>query len=148
MAIEDIVAQFNAKLNAAVGQAMENDVAAMVRVALSNAVETEVYDEYQPHMYKRRGPVDGGLQSQNKDVMVATYDPSTMTLEVQDMSRDDETGRLIAPVVESGEGYKFPWDGQKPRPFHEKAQEEVVQSGWFEGALISALRGAGFTVKD
>ena len=138
MAIEDIVAQFNAKLNAAVGQAMENDVAAMVRVALSNAVETEVYDEYQPHMYKRRGPVDGGLQSQNKDVMVATYDPATMTLEVQDMSRDDE----------SGEGYKFPWDGQKPRPFHEKAQEEVVQNGWFEGALISALRGAGFTVKD
>lgn len=148
MAIEDIVARFHAKLDAAIGQAMENDVATMVRVALSNAVETEVYDEYQPHMYKRRGQTDGGLQSQSKDVMVASYDPMTMTLEVQDMSRDDDTGRLIAPVVESGEGYRFPWDGQKPRPFHEKAQEEMMATGWFEGALVSALRGAGFTVKD
>lgn len=148
MAIEDIVARFNAKLDAAIGQAMENDVATMVRVALATAVQTEVYDAYQPHMYERRGPEDGGLQSQSKDVMVATYDPATMTLEVQDMSRDDDTGRLIAPVVESGEAYQYPWKGQKARPFHERAQEDVVESGWFEGALVSALRGAGFTVKD
>ena len=139
MAIEDFAAQFSAELDRAIQYAMENDVA--------SAVETEVYDAYDPHMYIRRGPMDGGLQDQSLDNMEATYDPQARTLEVQDMSRDEKTGRLVAPVVESGEGYRFPWDGQRPRPFHKRAQEIVVESGWFESALQAGLKAAGFDVK-
>ena len=147
MAIEDFAAQFSADLDRAIQYAMENDVASAVRVSLAEAVETEVYDAYDPHMYIRRGPMDGGLQDQSPDNMEATYDPQTRTLEVQDMSRDEKTGRLVAPVVESGEGYRFPWDGQRPRPFHKRAQEIVVESGWFESALQAGLKAAGFDVK-
>ena len=152
MAIEDIVARFNAKLDAAIGQAMENDVATMVRVALATAVQTEVYDAYQPHMYERRGPEDGGLQSQSKDVMVATYDPATMTLEVQDRSRDRDSGRLIAPVVESGKGYQWKksaiYKTKQARPFHQKAQELAIGTGLVREALAKSLTESGFKVKE
>lgn len=84
MAIEDFAAQFSAELDRAIQYAMENDVASAVRVSLAEAVETEVYDAYDPHMYIRRGPMDGGLQDQSPDNMEATYDPQTKTLEVQD----------------------------------------------------------------
>ena len=145
MAIEDIVARFNTELDAAIGRVMENDVATMVRVAMANAVETEVYDAYTPAAYWRRGDY-GGLIDQSPDNMVAQYDPTDMLLTVQNMNRDDETGRLVAPVVESGHGYKYHWKGQRPRPFHSVAQKNVVDDGWFEGALKSGLRTEGFKV--
>ena len=146
MAIVDIVARFNTELDAAIGRVMENDVAVIVRVAMANAVETEVYDAYTPVAYWRRGDY-GGLIDQSPENMVAEYDPENMLLTVQNMNRDDDTGRLVAPVVESGKGYQYRWSGQKPRPFHNVAQKNVVEDGWFEGALLSGLRTEGFNVE-
>lgn len=111
MAIEDFVRDFNRRLDDAIGRAMEGDVADAVRAAIVSAVESEVYSEKvykrsEDHPYIRRDDTGepGGLQDWN--VMEAKYDPSTMTLEVQDRSRDRDSGRLIAPVVESGKGYQ------------------------------------------
>ena len=112
MAIEDFVRDFNRRLDDAIGRAMEGDVADAVRAAIVSAVESEVYSEKvykrsEDHPYIRRDDTGepGGLQDWN--VMEAKYDPSTMTLEVQDRSRDRDSGRLIAPVVESGKGYQW-----------------------------------------
>lgn len=93
MAIEDFVRDFNRRLDDAIGRAMEGDVADAVRAAIVSAVESEVYSEKvykrsEDHPYIRRDDTGepGGLQDWN--VMEAKYDPSTMTLEVQDRSRD------------------------------------------------------------
>lgn len=130
MAIEDFVRDFNRRLDDAIGRAMEGDVADAVRAAIVSAVESEVYSEKvykrsEDHPYIRRDDTGepGGLQDWN--VMEAKYDPSTMTLEVQDRSRDRDSGRLIAPVVESGKGYQWKksaiYKTKQARPFHQKA---------------------------
>lgn len=132
MAIEDFVRDFNRRLDDAIGRAMEGDVADAVRTAIGSAVESEVYSERvykrsEDHPYVRRDETGepGGLQDRN--VMEANYDPSTMTLEVQDRSQDRDSGRLIAPVVESGQGYQWKksaiYKAKQARPFHQKAQE-------------------------
>lgn len=83
--------------------------------------------------------------------MESKYDPSTMTLEVQDMSRGDDTGRLIAPVVESGKGYQWKkstiYKTKQPRPFHKEAQSMVMREGIFSDALRYQLKRDGFDPK-
>ena len=91
-----------------------------------------------------------GLQDWN--VMEAKYDPSTMTLEVQDRSRDRDSGRLIAPVVESGKGYQWKksaiYKTKQARPFHQKAQELAIGTGLVRDALAKFLTESGFKVKE
>ena len=92
----------------------------------------------------------GGLQDWN--VMEAKYDPSTMTLEVQDRSRDRDSGRLIVPVVESGKGYQWKksaiYKTKQARPFHQKAQELAIGTGLVREALAKSLTESGFKVKE
>ena len=155
MAIEDFVRDFNRRLDDAIGKAMEGDVADAVRTAIVSAVESEVYSERvykrsEDHPYVRRDETGepGGLQDRN--VMEAKYDPSTMTLEVQDRSRD--SGRLIALVVESGQGYQWKksaiYKTKQARPFHQKAQELAIGTGLVRDALATSLTESGFKVKE
>ena len=154
MAIEDIVARFNAALDASIHNAMEGPVTDAAKAAIASAVQTEVYDAYErgDYMPYRRRDEDGrpgGLQ--DWDVMDARYDPSAMTLEVQDKSRDDESGRLIAPVVESGKGYQWKkskiYKTKQARPFHEEAQKILVRERLFSDAIRAQLTNDGFTVE-
>ena len=84
--------------------------------------------------------------------MEAKYDPSTMTLEVQDRSRDRDSGRLIAPVMESGKGYQWKksaiYKTKQARPFHQKAQELAIGTGLVRDALAKSLTESGFKVKE
>ncbi len=157
MAIEDFVRDFNRHLDDAIGKAMEGDVANAVRTAIGSAVESEVYSERvykrsEDHPYVRRDETGepGGLQDRN--VMEANYDPSTMTLEVQDRSQDRDSGRLIAPVVESGQGYQWKksaiYKAKQARPFHQKAQEIAIGTGLVRDALAKSLTESGFKVKE
>ena len=153
-AIEDFVRDFNRRLDDAIGRAMEGDVADAVRAAIASAVESEVYSEKvykrsEDHPYIRRDDTGepGGLQDWN--VMEAKYDPSTMTLEVQDRSRDRDSGRLI---VESGKGYQWKksaiYKTKQARPFHQKAQELAIGTGLVRDALAKSLTESGFKVKE
>lgn len=157
MAIEDFARDFNRRLDDAVGKAMEGYVADAVRAAIASAVESEVYSEKvykrsEDHPYVRRDETGkpGGLMDWN--VMEANYDPSTMTLEVQNRSRDDDTGRLIAPVVESGHDYQWKksaiYKTKQARPFHQKAQELAIGTGLVRKALAKSLTESGFKVKE
>lgn len=142
MSLASDLAVFTAKLNSAVQTAMEGVVADTAKAFLSDAVETEVYAVYEPTMYVRQRDY-GGLS--DMDNMEARYDPATMTLEVEDVRRDEKTGRLVAPVVESGQGYQYASPG--PRPFHRTAERNIMASGEFERALEYGLRTAGFDAK-
>lgn len=153
MAIEDFVNRFNAELDESIHKAMEGYATDGVKAAIVSAIQTEVYDAYERSdyfPYVRRDEVGrpGGLM--DKDVMEANYDPSTMTLEVQDMSRDDDTGRLIAPVVESGKGYQWKkseiYKTKQARPFHKEAQRIAVQEDLVGTALRMQLKKDGFGI--
>ena len=154
MAIEDIVARFNAALDASIHNAMEGPVTDAAKAAITTAVQREVYDAYErgDYMPYRRRDEDGrpgGLQDWN--VMESKYDPTTMTLEVQDKSRDDDSGRLIAPVVESGKGYQWRkskiYKAKQARPFHEEAQKILARDGLYSAAIRFQLEKDGFNVE-
>lgn len=156
MAIEDIVARFNAALDASIHNAMEGPVTDAAKAAIVSAVQSEVYDkevyskgEYEPYIRRDETGRPGGLQDWN--VMESKYDPTTMTLEVQDKSRDDDSGRLIAPVVESGQGYQWKkskiYKTKQARPFHEEAQKILARDGLYSAAIRFQLKKDGFGVE-
>lgn len=139
MSLAADLARFQSKLAGAIQMAMEGVVADTAKAFLSDAVETEVYEKYEPTMYVRRG-MNGGLA--DPENMEARYDADTMTLEVEDVRRDEESGRLVAPVVESGRGYDYFSPGS--RPFHRAAEKNMAESGELERALNYGLQQAGF----
>ena len=154
MSIESFVNRFNAALDESIRKAMEGPVTDGVQAASAEAVQTEVYDayergDYMPYVRRDEVGKPGGLQDWS--VMESKYDPSTMTLEVQDKSRDDDTGRLIAPVVESGKGYQWRkseiYKSKQARPFHEEAQRIVMRENLMSDALRYQLKEDGFDPK-
>lgn len=154
MSIESFVNRFNAALDESIRTAMEGPVTDSVKAAIVEAVQTEVYDayergDYMPYVRRDEVGKPGGLQDWS--VMESKYDPSTMTLEVQDKSRDDDTGRLIAPVVESGKGYQWRkseiYKSKQARPFHEEAQRIVMRENLMSDALRYQLKEDGFDPK-
>lgn len=151
MGIEQDVAMFEAKLNAAIDIAMQTDVLDIAKIEISNAVDKEVYKNYDPTMYQRRKFSKGGLADVNV-INKVSYDPVNRILEVRDDSVDGKTGRLVAPVVESGKGYT--WKNSNiyamqpfPRPFHKIAEHNLKVSGEFEKALEISLISQGFEAK-
>lgn len=154
MSIESFVNRFNAALDESIRKAMEGPVTDSVKAAIVEAVQTGVYDayergDYMPYVRRDEVGKPGGLQDWS--VMESKYDPSTMTLEVQDKSRDDDTGRLIAPVVESGKGYQWRkseiYKSKQARPFHEEAQRIVMRENLMSDALRYQLKEDGFDPK-
>lgn len=145
MGISADIALFRAKLNGAVDLAMENYVGSAAVLKIADAVETEVYGKYDPVMYERRKG-NGGLSDISPENIVVEYDAGTKTLTVTDMNRDEATGRLVAPVVESGVGYQYNVD-IGPRPFHKVAEERMISDGDFEEALEFGLKSQGFQVE-
>lgn len=143
MGISADIAAFRAKLNMAIDRAMESNVGAAAVRKIAEAVQTEVYDAYVPKVYVRRKE-NGGLIDTSPDNIVVSYDSTTKTLRVADMNRDNETGRLVAPVVESGKGYTY--KTIPPRPFHKAAEEKMITDGDFEEALAFGLTAQGFKV--
>lgn len=140
---------FVAALDDAINVALGGEVAEGAKAAISEAVQSEVYDTYFPIEYDRRGLQGDGLADTN--VMAAQLDPFAHELTVIDESRDNDSGRLIAPVVESGQGYG--WSNSEiarsrmPRPFHKVAEERFAESGEFKEALARGLEKQGFEVR-
>ena len=154
MSIESFVNRFNAALDESIRKAMEGPVTDSVKAAIVEAVQTEVYGayergDYMPYVRRDEVGKPGGLQDWS--VMESKYDPSTMTSEVQDKSRDDDTGRLIAPVVESGKGYQWRkseiYKSKQARPSHEEAQRIVMRENLMSDALRYQLKEDGFDPK-
>jgi len=145
MGLREDVAMAEAKLNLAIQQVMEGQVADLARDAMTQAVETEVYDAYTPIKYQRRRSRDGGLQ--DTTVMAQHYDPVTRTLTLENLSRDNRSGRLIPPLIEEGKGYRMhQQDAPFPRPFHAEA-ERLMGEGLFEDGLADGLARMGYQVK-
>ena len=145
MSLAADLALFRAKLNTAVDETMQSWVAMGAEKTLQEAVQEEVYDAYKPHEYVRRG-YNGGLIDGSPENWDENYDAATKTLTIHSTNRDGETGRLVAPVVESGKGYTYKVK-IGPRPFHSVAEEKMIKDGIFEDALENGLNLKGFHVR-
>lgn len=163
MGLSADLAQFSAKLDAAVQAVVETRIFRAAQVNIAIAVEKCVYEAYTPggkHPYERRRS-EGGLQDPRNIVMVGgkatvTKTPgiTTIELEVQDIAKDQDN-LPVAEIIESGEGYHwensriYKWEHEgRPlaRPFHEEAEKMLIEDGSVEAALRSGLNALGFTV--
>lgn len=173
MSVMDEYLRIKAKLQADVETVLLTHVAPAVKEEMQAQVYDKVYAVYTPKVYERRYQ-DGGLGDiRNYE---ASVDSGTMTLTVQNLTRDDwywrpyqkgsrergkpevrkSTGQLpdryIAPVVEgSGDpdsDYDYGYPGPHPRKFHEPAEKEVVRNGTVERELRIGLSALGHEIKE
>jgi hypothetical protein len=129
-------------INDKIRKSLANEVANVAREAMSDHVVSDVYSKYEPTQYQRSGDL-------YKDIKTTMVNDNTLTIE--DDARDEETGRLIAPVVEEGVGYE--WKDSRianmqpfPRPFVENTFKEL-EKGLAKNALKEGLRSQGLDVE-
>jgi hypothetical protein len=129
-------------LNEKIRKSLANEVADVARDTMSDHVKSDVYDVYEPSQYERTGDL-------YKDISTTMKNDNTLI--VKNESRDEESGRLIAPVVEYGVGYE--WEESRiynmqpfPRPFVENTAKEL-EKGKAKHALAEGLRKQGVDIQ-
>lgn len=136
------VSDFIAKLDAAIDDVMQNEVAEGAKKALQRAAQSEVYS-YTPQFYSRRGASGGIADTAN---MTVDYGNKTLTLQDdapwQQLYGGTRPGERLAEALASGSArYNFHRAG--PRPFHEKAEQDYAVSE-FGRDLKLGLMARGF----
>jgi hypothetical protein len=129
-------------LNDKIRNALAKEVADVARNTMSDHVKSDVYDVYEPSQYQRTGDL-------YKDISTTMKNDNTLI--VKNEARDEESGRLIAPVVEYGVGYE--WEESRiynmqpfPRPFVENTAKEL-EKGKAKHALAEGLRKQGVDIQ-
>lgn len=143
MGISGSIAEFSAKLDAAIDAVMQNEVAEGAKKALHQSAQSEVYS-YTPQFYSRRGAAGGIADTANMNV---SYGGNTLTITDdapwQQLWGGKVPGERLAEAIASGASrYNFHRAG--PRPFHEKAEQDYGGSGQFGRDLMSGLYARGF----
>jgi hypothetical protein len=135
------IAELEKYLNEKINSALRNEVADTARDTMQEHVMSDVYDKYQPSQYVRTGDL-------YKDIVTQMVDDNTISIE--DLARDEETGRLIAPVVESGVGYT--WKDSRiyqmqpfERPFVKETAKDL-ENGKAKVALAQGLKRQGLDI--
>lgn len=129
-------------LNEKVNNALRTEVADIAKETMQEHVMNDVYDKYTPSQYVRTGDL-------YKDILTKIVDENTLSIE--NLTTDEETGRLVAPVVESGVGYQ--WKDSKiykmqpyERPFVENTKKEL-SDGKAQSAFVEGLKRQGLNVE-
>lgn len=130
--------QIRGLLDAAIENALRDNVADGLKKAIQEEAEKRVYDAY-PVSSKRRKK-DGGLI--DDATMITTVEGLTLTLENAAEPQHAE-GIALTPIVE--EGWSS-WHQPGPRRFMDEARDAYVDSGDADRDITDALKAAGFTV--
>jgi hypothetical protein len=125
-----------------INSALRTEVAEEARDTMQEHVMSDVYAKYEPSQYVRTGEL-------YQDILTQMVDDNTLSIE--NTRRDEETGRLIAPIIESGVGYT--WKDSRiynmqpfPRPFVENTAKDL-ENGKAKLALAMGLKRQGLTVE-
>lgn len=126
----------------------------MKNVMTKNIKET-VYEAYDPWFYNRKEE-NGGLtdHSNIKATMLGKTE-----LELVNIRADEETGRLVTPIIVSGEGYNFTRptyrDTDKkgrtyyrnPRDFLQATRDDLDKNGQHVQSLQNGMKKKGYNFK-
>ena len=135
------------KIKKDVQKSLEINVADMVKDKIVDHVSSDVYMQYTPSMYERKGFNDGLMDERNMDVL--KY--GECGIEIQNNTMDD--GKNITEVVATGEGYDFnktngypdpPYSYQQPRNFMKNAKEEIKEKDLHTKELKKSLLNKGY----
>lgn len=139
-----------------IDNALENEVAEIVKETEQQSAIYEVYAVYEPRMYERRGG-DGGLGDMEN--MVSTVSGGTLTVTNETSFNSgygtSNSGSNLDELVEYGDGggghhYDYPDRGfYQPRPFIQKTEESLAAGGCAipKAALEIGLERQGIRVK-
>lgn len=151
-----------------VNETLEEDIAPVVKSAIKYYIEKDVYNQYSPTQYERRGK-NGGLldkNNMNSDLVASgVLEVSNDTLGTpyyyavlhgghhegeKRRRRSKNAGKLIAGVIETGEGYDIENSDLgycKPRPFMEDTYNALVNEDIVPKVFKRGLELRGFEVK-
>ena len=149
MGLKEDIRAFEQRLDRAINNALEGDVADAAKTFLSQAVEDEVYARYSPRVYDRRGATGGGLADVRTMQAVLEGDSHTLNVWAAATGVDDAAGVEIRDIVAAGTPFTYFENDEHPaggRPFHEAAERNFAQSGVFESTLEQSLGAQGFAV--
>ena len=143
MATVNNIKELELLVNQKIKVAMEQEVKKAAVKSMQEHVVTDIYDQYSPTQYQRTG----GLAS-DKNIKGTMINDNT--LEIENVRRDEKSGRYIAPVIESGTGYQ--WKNSEiyqmqpfPRPFVENTAKDL-ENGLAKKSLAEGLKKQGLDV--
>lgn len=124
----EILTELKSTISQTLGNSMYQDI---FRSCLERSIEQNVYGEYTPMMYERRGTSGGLADPENIDI---TYNSAEMELLIEDVATGNpnyepyDTGR-IDDYIESGTYYYYPAEGGLgARPFYEQAETQMEKA--------------------
>lgn len=140
--LEEYMTSIKPRIDAAIHDALQNEIADGLCDAIKESARTRVYDPsvYEPspeHEAERRYELG---DRENLEVFVGENSVEIKNYET--LRHHPDVGEVA--VVEEGTSYGQPF----PRPFMEPALQDYVGSGKAEAALEIALRAAGFDVEN
>ena len=147
--LNDVMAKI-AELDAAIENALEIEVAEVIKNYLVESAYQNVYEAYTPEFYSRRYGNGGILDKDSIDIDVHGNELIAMdTLPGvegpkgwQQLYGGDVPDGRLAEAIASGDP-KYNMDKAGSRPFHEIAKELAIESGEIEDALRRGLKRQG-----
>lgn len=144
------------RLKSAVHDALENEVADVVKNYLVESAYENVYEAYTPEFYSRRYGTKNKPDQKNGGIM----DKESVKIDVHDttLTAKDEAdwqqlwggtrpSGMLADAIATGDS-RFYMGNAGPRPFHEEAARMAVESGEVEDALRNGLERQGYQISD
>lgn len=121
---------------------LQIEVSHKVKETMKNKIQSDVYDVYDPTIYKRQKEQGGLLDERN--MIVDMVNQSTVSIESRRMDGNVNVGQ----VIETGKGYRYEFAySNKPRPFIEKTVDELRSTKGHITALSNGLMRQGLIVE-
>ena len=154
--------ELNKYINQQMKNALQNEVAQVVKNKEQEKVVTEVYEKYTPNngepwVYERRG-TSGGLADQRNMKSKVKNIKDGVELSVENVTKGKDEKVQISDLVEFGDGYRgLEYDYKEnrddtadqylqSRPFQERTVDELAQTNEHVKAMKNGLIRQGLNV--
>ena len=138
--IEDLCSYLN---NVEIPKMLKDKVAPVIKNIEQDVTQEIVYDAYDPIMYERRME-NGGLKDIRNMEERVTKQGNSNLLEIEnvttvsDNSYDSSQGTYLDEIIEYGLP-AYDTEYNQPRPFTQKTQERIDESGEIEKIIQQSL---------
>ena len=143
---------------AAITNALETEVAEVMKTAVTDAALLRVYEVYSPEFLSRRDPMYGGGETRASRAGGGITDRESVNITVSgtELTASDDAGwqhlwggqypsGRLADAIATGDP-SFNMGRAGPRPFHDTAERIAIDSGAVSQALQAGLNRQGFDV--